>query len=76
MTARRSARRLSLLAGGLLVAVSLLTVTGCRMPPALSKAEIEAAKLPEKHPTVSAERLKAGCGSCHREAPAVKDASD
>ena len=76
MTARRFASRLSLLACALLAAVSLITVTGCKMPPALSKAELEAAQLPEKHPTVSAEKTKAGCGSCHREAPAIKDASD
>lgn len=76
MRARRFASRLSLLACTLLASASLLTVTGCKMPPALSKAELEAAILPEKHPTVSAEKTKAGCGSCHREAPAVKNVSD
>jgi hypothetical protein len=76
MKAHRFASRLSLLACALLASASLLTVAGCRMPPALSKAELEAAKLPEKHPTVSAEKTKAGCGSCHREAPAIKNASD
>ena len=76
MIARRFASRLSLIACALLASAALLTATGCKMPPALSKAELEAAKLPEKHPTVSAEKTKAGCGSCHREAPAIKNASD
>ncbi len=43
MRARRFASRLSLLACTLLASASLLTVTGCKMPPALSKAELEAA---------------------------------
>jgi cytochrome c553 len=65
MIARRFASRLSLIACALLASASLLTATGCK-----------AAKLPEKHPTVSAEKAKTGCGSCHREAPAIKNASD
>jgi hypothetical protein len=70
MPARRQIIRLLL--GCLLTGVSLLALPGCSMPSALSKAELDAAKLPEKHPKVSAEKTKAGCRSCHRERAEVK----
>ena len=70
MRASRRLRRLNLFVGMLLAAVSLLGVAGCSFPPALSKAELDAIKLPDKHPPVSAQKEKAGCRSCHREQPA------
>jgi hypothetical protein len=57
---------------GLALAVSALFVlTGCSLPPALSKAELDSGKLSDKHPKLSAEKQKAGCRSCHREQAAV-----
>jgi hypothetical protein len=70
MRARRTTLRLLL--GCVLAVLSLLALPGCSMPSALSKAELDAAKLPEKHPPVSAEKEKAGCRSCHREQPAAE----
>ena len=66
---RRPAR---LLIAALLAVSALSTLTGCGLPPALSKAELEAAKLPKKHPAMTAEQTKAGCGSCHREQETVE----
>lgn len=66
---RRHLIRLTL--GCLLAATSLLALLGCSFPGALTKAELDEAKLPEKHPKVSAEKEKAGCRSCHREAETV-----
>jgi hypothetical protein len=70
MHARRHITRLFL--GCLLAVASLLALPGCSMPAALSKTELDAAKLPEKHPKLSAEKEKAGCRSCHRELPAAE----
>ena len=52
----------SLCAGGL---------SGCTQPPALTKVELDAQKLPTKHPKLS-EKQKTMCRSCHREQPAIK----
>jgi len=70
MRARRHALRALLCCW--LAAASLLAVAGCSLPPALSKTELDAAKLSEKHPKLSAKKEKAGCRSCHREQPPVK----
>ena len=70
MHARRHPARL--LISALLAISSLSMLTGCGLPPALSKADLDAAKLPEKHPTMTAEQTKEGCRSCHREQEAVK----
>lgn len=66
---RRFARPLT---SALLVVWTLSMLTGCGLPPALSKADLDAAKLPEKHPTITTEQVKAGCRSCHREQETVK----
>jgi len=60
--------------GLLLASVALLSVVGCSLPSALSKAELDANKLPEKHPPVSVQKAKDGCRSCHREQQAAKAA--
>jgi len=65
MRARRNLTRVLL---GCLLASSLLPLAGCSLPPALSKAELDSGKLSDKHPPISAEKVKAGCRSCHREA--------
>ncbi|MEI7814803.1 MAG: hypothetical protein WCJ13_08425 [Coriobacteriia bacterium] len=58
--------------GLVLAATALLAVVGCSLPPALAKAELDANKLPEKHPPVSVQKAKDGCRSCHREQQAAK----
>ena len=55
-----------------LVVASLGTLTGCSLPPAISKAELDATRLPEKHPNVPAKKQEAGCRGCHREQAKVK----
>jgi hypothetical protein len=67
-------KTIHLLLGCVLAVLSLCALPGCSMPSALSKAELDAAELPEKHPPVSAAKEKAGCRSCHREREEVKAA--
>jgi hypothetical protein len=56
-----------------LLAFALLGVAACAPPPpAISKAELDSNKLPKKHPVLADEQVKAGCRSCHREQPPVK----
>jgi len=60
----------------LLMAAALLSCVpvlgGCKPPaPALTKAELDEAKLPDEHPEV-AEPAENGCRACHREQPAIK----
>jgi hypothetical protein len=43
-----------------------LAVTGCNQPPALTKTELNAAKLPPKHRKLDP-KLASRCRSCHRE---------
>jgi hypothetical protein len=69
MLARRNLTRVLL---GCLLASSLFALTGCSLPPALSKADLDSGKLSDKHPKLSAEKEKAGCRSCHREAAEAK----
>jgi len=69
---RSNLRRLLNALGLLLAATALIGVSGCSLPPALAKAELDANKMPEKHPPVSAQKVKDGCRSCHREQQAAK----
>ena len=52
-------------------ATSSLSLTACAPPPALPKAELDAKKLPQKHPKMT-EVQKNDCRSCHKEAPAIR----
>ncbi len=53
--------------------VAALAASGCvGAPPALLKAELDAGKLPKKHPKLTAEQTQAGCRSCHKEQPPIK----
>ncbi len=61
----------SLLVAAVLVAC-VPALGGCKPPPpALTKAELDAAKLSEEHPEVT-ETPENGCRGCHREQPAIK----
>lgn len=55
----------------LVVAVSAATLSGCKQPPALTKAELEEAKMPEKHPEIDP-KIAMDCKKCHREQPAIE----
>ena len=46
-------------------------LAGCNQPPALTKIELDAGKLPTKHPRLT-EKQKSNCRGCHREQPAIK----
>ena len=66
--ARRTGQRIALVALALACAAAL---TGCNQPPALTKAELDAARMPAKHPKVAPELAK-DCRTCHREQPAIR----
>jgi len=53
-----------------LLAVSL-TLAGC-IPPALTKAELDAKRLPVHHKKLTAVQ-RADCRSCHREQPPIRN---
>jgi hypothetical protein len=55
----------------LVLASAVLGMSGCGAPPALTKAQLDAKKLPQRHPNLSATQ-KQNCRSCHREAPPIK----
>jgi hypothetical protein len=55
----------------LALALSAVSLTACGPPPALPKAELDAKKLPKKHPKITATQKK-NCRSCHKEAPAIR----
>jgi len=62
--------------GRVLVVALILVCTAplgacTKPPPALTKAELDAAKMPEKHPKVEPMPEK-GCRSCHKEQPPIK----
>jgi hypothetical protein len=59
---------------GILAGAMLLALAGCAFPPALSKVELDSGTLSDTHPTLTAEKEKAGCRSCHREQDAAKAA--
>lgn len=63
----------TLVAAAVVAMVACVPVLGgCKPPPpALTKAELDAAKMPEKHPKL-AKLPENGCRSCHREQPAIK----
>jgi len=61
-----------LLALALVAAACTGVLAGCSQAPAISKVELDAAKLPKKHPALKPEQVAAGCRSCHREQPAIK----
>jgi hypothetical protein len=46
-------------------------LAGCNKAPALSKTELDATKLPAKHPEV-APKVASDCRACHREQPAIR----
>ena len=62
----------SLLAFALVAIACTGMLTGCSQAPAISKVELDAAKLPKKHPKMTPKQLAAGCRSCHREQPPIK----
>jgi hypothetical protein len=70
----RSARSISrsLLAFAFVAAACTGMLTGCSQPPAISKVELDAAKLPKKHPKLTPKQVASGCRSCHREQPPIK----
>lgn len=55
----------------LALAVFAGTMSGCKQPPALTKAELEEAKMPEKHPEIDP-KIAMDCRKCHREQPAIE----
>ena len=55
----------------LALALSAVSLTACGPPPALPKADLDAKKLPKKHPKITATQKK-NCRSCHKEAPAIR----
>jgi hypothetical protein len=57
---------------GLTLAFFAIGLTGCNPPPALPKAELDAKKVPEKHPKMT-ETQKKDCRTCHKEAPAIRN---
>ena len=61
----------SLIAVVFVATVSVGLLAGCNQPPALTKVELDAGKVPTKHPKLT-EKQKADCRSCHREQPAIK----
>ena len=65
--------RRRLLAGivALILAGAALGVTGCGVPPALTKAQLESKKLSKNHPKIP-DAKKDNCRSCHREAPPIR----
>ena len=56
----------------LMLAMSAASLSACSPPPALPKAELDAKKLPQKHPKMT-EVQKKECRSCHKEAPAIRN---
>lgn len=50
---------------------ALAGVSGCSLPPAITKAELDAKKTPAKHPKLT-EKQRQNCRGCHREAPAIR----
>jgi hypothetical protein len=63
--------RTARIALALLAAVCAGALAGCNQPPALSKAELDAAKMPKKHPEIDP-KLAKDCRKCHREQPPIK----
>ncbi len=55
----------------LLAVASSAALVGCKQPPALTKIELDAAKMPEKHPEIDP-KLAKDCRKCHREQPPIK----
>jgi len=56
----------------LAIALGAMTLGGCKAPPpALTKAELDAGKMSEKHPKVP-ENFEGGCRGCHKEQPPIK----
>lgn len=67
----RSSHSLSTRIACALVAVACAgALAGCKPPPALTKVELDAGKLSEKHPKVAPE-LESNCRKCHREQPPI-----
>jgi hypothetical protein len=66
------ARRAAMRSLALLLAAALAAgLCACSPPPALTKAELDAKKVPTKHPKLS-DTQKQNCRACHREAPAIR----
>jgi hypothetical protein len=55
-----------------LLAASLVGLAGCKMPPALTKTELDAGVMPKEHPAATPEQRAAGCRHCHREQPEIR----
>jgi hypothetical protein len=68
---RRVSRRPLSLSFALVACLCAGMLTGCNAPPALTKAELDAGKLPNHHPKLTAKQ-KASCRTCHHEQPAIK----
>ena len=49
---------------GVLIASSL-ALSACSSPPVLTSAQVEAKKLPKRHPHLNAAQMK-NCKSCHK----------
>ena len=62
----------ALLALAFVAVASTGVLTGCSQPPAISKVELDAARMPKKHPALKPAQVAAGCRSCHREQPPIK----
>jgi len=68
----RFARPFFRYAVALSLAMSAMSLTACSLPPALPKAELDAKKLPQKHPKMT-DAQKQNCRGCHKEAPAIRN---
>ncbi|MDR3685988.1 MAG: hypothetical protein P4L93_03370 [Coriobacteriia bacterium] len=55
----------------LTLACTVLGLSGCGAPPALTKAQLDSKKMPQHHPKIT-EVQKQNCRGCHREAPPIK----
>lgn len=64
------ARGTRVVVAGILVAASLM-LSACSPPPALTKAQLDAKKLPKHHPNIG-EAQKKNCRGCHKEAPSPR----
>ena len=61
----------SLLAAAFVATACAGLLGGCNQPPALTKVELDAGKVPTKHPRLT-EKQKSDCRGCHREQPAIR----
>lgn len=64
-------RRRARLSRAVVVVTLVLAVVGCSPPPVLTKAELDAKKLPRSHPQLTAAQGE-HCRGCHKEQRVVR----